>query len=370
MPKRAFERRNGLLIDHYLLPSGRQCTAQIPAQRVGEPLSEEQLRGARESSKLGEDRRSGAYLLRQEPKTEATLESLLVGLEAGNIAAPMGLLEYLDDPRVRPALVEAVRRAPSDSLGNFAQVVGLAGGPGAKEALRGRMEELLASPATFADSSFFNFAAGGAAVVAESLLRFDADDTAAAQCLRRLFTHPCAQNRVSTAMHAASAYRHELKTEAMQLLESMLRPLLDEPDTDLFFAALPALEKIEPQATTERCLELLDAEDELMARAANALLHLPLTQSAVVPRLVEWISKQQAIRNALWVAFALGSLAPEDVRVDLVRRALADESPSLRWEAINCLRALERQQMMELARSALNDETDPALAKALEAALS
>ena len=171
-------------------------------------------------------------------------------------------------------------------------------------------------------------------------------------------------------MCAASAYRHELKTEAMQLLESMLRPLLDEPDTDLFFAALPALEKLEPQATTERCLKLLDAEDDLMARAANALLHLPLTQSAVVPRLVEWISKQQAIRNALWVAFALGSLAPEDVRVGLVRRALANESPTLRWEAINCLRALERPTMIELARAALKDEPDPALAKALEAAVS
>lgn len=107
-----------------------------------------------------------------------------------------------------------------------------------------------------------------------------------------------------------------------------------------------------------------------MARAANALLHLPLTQSAVVPRLVEWISKQHTVRNALWVAFALGSLAPEDVRVELVRRALADESPSLRWEAIQSLRALERQQMIELARAALKDEPDPALAKALEAALS
>lgn len=370
MPKRAFERREGLLIDRYVLPSGRECTAQIPAQRVGEPLSDEQLRGARDSSKLRADRGSGAYVLSQEPKTEATLESLLVGLDAGNIAAPMGLLKYLDDPRVRPALVGAVRRAPPDSLANFAQVVGFAGGPGARETLRARMEELLSSAATFEDSSFFNFTAGSAASIAEAILRLDADDTAAAQCLRRLFTHPCAANRRGATMCAASAYRHELKTEAMQLLESMLRPLLDEPDSDFFFAAFPALEKLEPQATTSRCLKLLDAEDELMARAANALLHLPLTQSAVVPRLVEWISKQQAIRNALWVAFRLGSLAPEDVRVDLVRRALADESPSLRWEAIQSLHVLERQQMIELARAAMKDETDPALAKALEAAFS
>ncbi|MBM4780468.1 MAG: hypothetical protein GQE15_22420 [Archangiaceae bacterium] len=282
----------------------------------------------------------------------------------------MGLLKYLDDPRVRPALVEAVRRAPPDSLANFAQVVGFAGGSGARETLRARMEELLSSAATFEDSSFFNVTAGSAASIAEAILRLDADDTAAAQCLRRLFTHPCAANRRRATMCAASAYRHGLMTEAMQLLESMLRPLLDEPDTDLFFAALAALEKLEPRATTERCLKLLDAEDELMARAANALLHLPLTQSAVVPRLVEWISKQQVVRSALWVAFRLGSLAPEDVRVDLVRRALADESPSLRWEAIENLHALNQQQVIELARAALKDEPDPALAKALEAALS
>lgn len=366
--KRAFERRDGLLVDHYESPSGRKNTALIPAQRVGEPLSEEQLRGARESSTQGQDRRSGAYLLRQEPQSEETLSALLVGLAAGNIEAPMGLLKYLDDPRVRPALIDAVRRAPADSLANVAQVVGLAGGAGAKEALRARMDELLSAAATFEDSSFYNFTAGSAAVVAESLLRLDADDTAAAKALRRLFiTHPCEMNRRNVAMHAASAYRRGQVTEAMQELEAMLRPLT-EADAELFFAALPALKKLEPRATTERCLKLLDDEDELMARAANALLLLPLTQGAVVPRLLEWISRQSTVRSALFVAFALGALAPEALRVSLVRRALADESPSLRWAAIERLRALERQQMIDLARAALTDEPDPALAKALEAA--
>lgn len=229
------------------------------------------------------------------------------------------------------------------------------------------MTELMASAATFEDSSFFNFTAGSAAAVAESLLRLDADDTAAAQCLRRLFTHPCASNRQNAAMHAASAYRRGQVTEAMQELEAMLRPLT-EADAELFFVAFPALKKLEPRATTERCLKLLDDEDELMARAANALLLLPLTQGAVVPRLPEWISRQSSVRSALFVAFALGALAPEALRVSLVRRALADESPSLRWAAIERLPALERQQMIDLARAALTDEPDPALAKALEAA--
>lgn len=368
MPKRAFERREGLLVDHYESPSGRKSSVLIPAQHVGEPLSEEQLRGARESSKQGEDR-SGAYLLRQEQRSDETLEALLVGLAAGNIAAPMGLLDYLDDRRVRPALVEAVRRAPPDSLANVAQVVGLAGGVGAKEALRARMDELLAAAATFEDSSFFNFTAGSAAAVAESLLRLDADDTAAAQCLRRLFTHPCASNRQNAAMHAASGYRHELRTEAMQQLDAMLRPLT-EADADFFFAAFPALQKLEPAASTERCLRHLDDEDELMARAANALLLLPVTQGAVVPRLLEWISRQSTVRSAMFVAFALGALVPEALRVSLVRRALADESPSLRWAAIERLPALERPQSAELAATALKDEPDPALAKVLGAAVS
>lgn len=369
MPKRAFERRDGVLFDRYEFPPGQKCTAQFSAQSLGEPLSDEQLQLARESSAQAGDRAQGAYTLRWENKTEQSLEALLRGLAAGNIGAPSALFQYLDDPRVRPALIEAARRAAPGSLSNFAQAVGIAGGAGAREVLRQRMEELLAASETFEDSSFFNFTAGAAATVAEALLQLDPDDTAGASCLRTLMTHPCRHNRENAAMHAASAYRPRLKTEAMQVLESILRPLVQDPDDLLFFAAIEALKALEPKAVTERCVKLLDSEvDEPIPRAANYLATFSLSKNAVVPRLVDWLSRQRVVRNALPVAWVLGSLIPEPLRLDLLRRALADESPSQRWAAIRLLDSLEQGLKRELATAALADETDPALKRALTAA--
>lgn len=369
MTKRAFERRDGVLFDTYELPSGQKCTAQFSAQSLGESLSEEQLHHARKSSAQERDLAQGAFALRYEEKSEQTLQALLEGLAAGNIAAPHTLFQYLDDPRVRPALVEAARRADPSGLANVAQMVGIVGGRGARDVLRQRMEELLAAPETFEDSSFLNFTAGAAATVADSLLRLDPDDTPAANCLRRLLTHPCPRNRHSAAMCAAGAYRHRMKTEAMQVLESILRPLVHDPDDRLFFSAIEALKAIEPQAVTERCVKVLEGDvDEPIPRAASYLTSLSLSENAIVPRLVDWISRQRVVRNALPVAWALGSLVPEGLRVDLLRRALADESPSQRWDAIRLLNSFEQELKTELAAAALADETDPALKRALTAA--
>lgn len=369
MTKRAFKRRDGVLFDSYEFPSGQKFTAQFSAQSLGEPLSDEQLQLARESSAQAGDRAQGAFTLRWEEKSAQSLEALLRGLVAGNIGAPAALFQYLDDPRVRPALIEAARTADSSKLANVAQVVGLVGGPEARDVLRQRLEALLAASETFEDSSFFNFTAGTAATVAEALLQLDPDDTAGANCLRTLMTHPCRLNRENAAMHAASAYRRRMKTEAMQVLESTLRPLVHDPDDLLFFAAIEALKALEPRAVTERCVKILEGDvDEPIPRAAGYLTSVSLSENAIVPRLVDWISRQRGVRNALPVAWTLGSLVPESLRLDLLRQALADESPSQRWDAIRLLNSLEQEPRKALAAVALADEPDPGLKRALTAA--
>jgi hypothetical protein len=371
MAKRVFERRDGQLFDRYELPSGKQCTAQFSAQRLGEPLPEEQLHAARESASQQLDRRSGAYVLRAEEKHADTLEALLAGLSAGNIRAPMTLLAYLDDPRVRPALVEATRLARPESLANVAQVLGIVGGPGAREVLRQRMEALLAAPETFEDSTFMNFTAGSAATVAKSLLGLDAEDIAAANCLCRLLTHPCANNRSNAAGCAAAAYRHGLKTEAMQRLAAALQPLVHNQDDELFLSAIEGLKALEPRAVIDRCVRLLDGEvNEPYSRAAIILVGLPLWESAdVLPRLIEWLSGHRTHRVVLPIAGALGSLVPAELRLDLLRRALADDSPSQRWTAIRLLGSLPLGQRVELVSIAVADEPDAALKNALTAAI-
>lgn len=150
MTKRPFIRKDGVARDTFELPGGKRCTRDLPLQTLDGPLSDEQRSRARGSARQEWDPEDGAHVLSWEQGQSAeTLEALLAGLAAGNFAAPMPLLRYVDNPAVRPALVEAVRRASPEHLANFAQVVGLAGGPGAKEALRERLTELMALPTTF-----------------------------------------------------------------------------------------------------------------------------------------------------------------------------------------------------------------------------
>lgn len=366
MAKRPFERQGGVLSDRYRSHWGQECNALIPASRLGEVSTEEELRLARESVAQPIDRHYGALALRTQTSHEA-LEALLTGLRAGNKAAPMPLLAYLDDPRVRPALIDSLRTTPLDSIANVAQVVGMAGGAGAKEGLRARLRELLGDRETFADSSFFNFQAGSAATVAQALLALDPDDAGAAECLHQLLAHPCARNRRDAARCISEAFRREMKTEAMRALESSLRTLLTSTDHEAFLAAAPGLLSLETNAVVARCLQLLRETNELSCSAAGVMSRRPL--AAAVPALLDWLGRHPDLQESLSIVAQLGALVPEALHRDLLRRVLADEAPSLRWRAIDDLSrsSLERSARVELAAAALADEPDPALRKALSA---
>jgi hypothetical protein len=136
MVKRPFVRRDGYLFDTYLLPNGKECTHQMPALLLDEPVTEELRADARKAAASEHDLAHGAGLLRwdKDPSPE-TVAALLAGLRAGNFGAPSALLGYVDRPEVRPALIDAVRRIKPEHLANFAQAVGIAGGSGATDVL-------------------------------------------------------------------------------------------------------------------------------------------------------------------------------------------------------------------------------------------
>ena len=369
MPKRPFIRRDGYLFDTYLLANGKECTHQMPALLLDEPLTDELRSAARQSAASGWDAAHGAALLGwDQQRSPESLQALLDGLQAGNIAAPMPLLQYVDSPEVRPALIDALRRAKPEFLSNVAQVVGLAGGEGAGEVLASRLTEILALPQTLENHPFFNDLAGSAATLAVALLALDPDSTIGADAFERLWSHPCRFNQRSTVADAASAFGHPLQTGAMRRIRALLEPLIEGPDEELFLAGLKAFGKLAPERTRDRCLRSLGSDrDEAFSAALFYLLSLPLS-SGVLPRLLDWLDGEAPLRNAIAVAGSLGSLVSQARLRELCTRGLADESPTLRLDAWRLLCLLEPEVARAVASEAAKDEPDPGIRRRLETA--
>jgi hypothetical protein len=365
--KRPFVRRDGYLFDTYLLSNGKECTHQMPALLLDEPLTDELRGAARESAASEWDPAHGAGLLGwDKERSPESLKALLAGLQAGNIGAPMPLLQYVDSPEVRPALIEAVRRTKPEHLANFAQVVGLAGGEGAVEVLEQRLAEILGLPQTFEDHPFFNDLAGSAVTLAVASLALDPDSSIGADAFERLWNHPCRFNQRSTVSDAASAFRRHLQTEAMRRIKALLEPLVEGPDDELFLAGLRAFGKLSPERTKRRCLESLSHESEdTFPAALFYLVSLPLG-AGVLPDLLAWLEGHRPLRNAITVAGSLGKLVPPGRLRELCTRGLADESPTLRLDAWRLLRLLEPNEAHAMAHAAASDEPDPSLRRRLE----
>jgi hypothetical protein len=298
------------------------------------------------------------YALGDEHSPEI-LEQLLIALEKGHIAAPSPLTRYADDPRVQPALLNAVRTVPLDSLANFAQGLGIVGGTGARDALRARIQEALSDAHTFAPDPFFNSRAGAATTCAEELLYLDPDDQLAADALVRLVGHVCDFNRRSAAWAAAKVLeRHKsLRTQPLRQLRAALTALIDTPNDDLFSVVAPVL--WEDPRVPARVSRLLESRSR--AKQEFALRVVWKIESRGWPLIIKWGSRP---RDPVLVLTALGPnvrLLPDARRAEIAALGLANAAPSVRRDAASVLPSLDETVAAKLARHALKDEPDPAI---------
>lgn len=339
--KRAFVRGEGKLLDEYEEPGGKGMRVILSDDRLGETSTE----------------------VHHEHSSEL-LDRLLAELEAGNVGAPGTLVAFANDPRVQPALIRATRRVPDEDLANFAQALGLTGGEGAAEVLRERMERLLKDPKTFADDAFFNWKAGSLASVAAALLRLGSDPRRAAEVIVRFLTHPCSGNRQTAARYASEALQRTLPDDVRQLLLSSTTPLLAADDVDAFGAIAPALAEGHLDAVLGRCEALLQEPDigkrEVAIRVMGELRH-----ERALRLLATHLPHERSLRLACSTAMKVVRDVPTELLVDLARRTLADESPSLRLAGLSLLGVLPAEEAFGIARGALADEPDPLLQKRL-----
>jgi hypothetical protein len=330
---------------------------------LGELLTDEERAAAMDAARSAH---GSSYPLRGDASPEV-LEALLEGLRRFNWSAPLALLKFIDEPRVQPALVEAARECDASDLANFAQVIGLAGGPGAREVLTARIEELAARADTFADAAFFNDEAGALATAASALLGLQPDADLAADALLRLFDHPCRFNRRSAFQRVTSVVRRSSasSTHAMRKLTVALRAAEDDDDDELFLILLPSHR---PGDTSHRPrLErmLSHEESDIRQRCIGVFSEAPVLSAWSLARLRARLQDEPSLRLRLQIAATLAPLLDESELARHVAEALEHESPSLRHAAIGLMRSLPLALADELAERALVDEPDSALARML-----
>lgn len=366
MPKRPFQRTSGLLRDEYTNPEGRPHIEHTPASLVGEKLSDaERAEGIADVVSVDPGAQFRGVHRLCEDRSAEYLASLLSSLEAGSAAAPNALLPFVEDVRVRPALAAAARRAPDRDLANFAQALALAGGESAIAVLRERLHELLNSPEVFEDDPFFNSVTGSLVTVARGLLRLGANQEKAATVLARVVReHPCGFNRRSAAYQICEALEEAIPAEAKRTLDGVLAEQLATDDPEMLAAIAATLAKASPDQVFVRCSELLsDTSSDVRIGVTRALQRMEHQKARAL--LLEHLPREPWLRSAAQIAAHLGQDVSASFRADIAKRALADDSPSLRKGGAALLRDLDPETARDLAQGALADEPDPLLRKRL-----
>ena len=368
MSKRPFVRRGGTLIDDYEEPAGKKYSWEMPASMLGETLSVEERNEVLSRTRTA---RGSAYAMHSDRSPEL-LDALLAGLENLNMGNPMPLTMFLDDARVQPALVNATRRAPAGELANFAQVLGMIGGPGSRDVLRERLQELAVDGETFDDDPFFNAKAGSLATTACSLLALDPDADAAAAALLRLFEHPCAFNRRSAYRDAASLVRRARagRTGPMRRLADAIAVASNTDDEQLFLFLCQVGHGPAALAHRDRLERLLcDASLDTRDSVVNVLVQPPLLSVWSLVCLRDRLPHEPSRRLRRTIAAHLGSLLTPDDLAALVEDALADESPSLRYRAVDVLEQLPGRVAAQIASRSVIDEPDAGIKRRLQESL-
>jgi HEAT repeat protein len=179
----------------------------------------------------------------------------------------------------------------------------------------------------------------------------------------------CGFNRTTAVRKAAKELaRHEhLRTKPLRDLRAKLTALIDTPDDDLFCALVPAVWRDKDKRVPERLSRLLRSRSR--KKQQIALSALRKLEYEGWPLLMEWASQP---RDHLLVLSTLGPnlrLLPDARRAEIAKRALADESPTIRYEGAEVLSTLGPTMAAKLARQALKDDPDPLIRTKLSAFL-
>jgi hypothetical protein len=359
--KLAFDRIGAFLVN----PQGAGGEVWIHASLLGEEPSAEQ-RLAYISDVKSDDparQREGITALGWKRSPEY-LDALLHALEMNCAEAARVLVAFVDDLRVRPALVNALRLAPLDALHAFAGAAGTVGGEGALAALRERLREATSTVGTPGSSSLPNNRDRIVVDLAREILGLDPDDTDAAEHMAQALRRSSGFRRSTIVADIVEVFRGNLQTVAMRTLGGEIDALLHSEDMESFLAAATVLVRDHSQVVLTRCeAALFEHGSRYLHSAILALARIPFPFTGrALAALGRWVCEHgEPIDMALWAAGLVHEILPTAVTEEILRHALASAAPSLRLDATRYLEHVAASTCMPLLREAVKDEPDPLL---------
>jgi len=293
----------------------------------------------------------------------ATMRALFRRLEANDWEAAGEVIARRDEAGVRRA-VDALARRIQWPHAAMEYVMAALGG----RANRATLERLLAryarSKKTFAPDPNWNRQAQIAARIASDVLKLDPESERASGLLCAMFDHPVAYNRMWATWQAtpivADAQHRRIHTVALDRLSAAIRGALDAEE-EVFIKAIPALLSLEThEATLARLKRLLSGNG---ANRNDAIWNLLQARAAVAHLgiVLEWLDHEPSHRSRVDIASYLRDILPRSTLLTLSRAGLADESPSLRVDALSLAGALPPRERCILLARAARDEPDAEL---------
>jgi hypothetical protein len=199
----------------------------------------------------------------QNDTSEEYRQGLLRSLAAGDIAAPNALARFPDDPRVRPALVDATLKASVPNLPNFAQALAIVGGPGALETLLKRFDEVRTDRRVWDDDKFSNRYAYALGHLAKDILRLDPGCAAAATTLVDLTKHRCRANRDSAIGTIVELLKTTLPERTAAILNQGIESVCTDTSPEASVLVLRLLMRRSPEEAVRRLAVILASPDAL-----------------------------------------------------------------------------------------------------------
>lgn len=376
--KKAFNKEFGILFDEVVNIGFHKSSFQTSRNNKLSPkLRKKYLADLRTGSET--EYNSALQLYHHQDKSPEFLEWLIECCERENYylhqTLSFALLNFADDEKVLPALLESAKKAPNEDFANYAQLLGMFGGKEVLVILHERFNQIKDNPKTFEKTDFVNELAFTLEIICESILSNQPNNVDVAKALVSLTEHSCAFNREKAVRTIVSFYNHfsfRVSYKVSKIFSEKLRLLLKTKDKGVFLAAIPFL--------------LIDKREKAYQKLKK--IYLKTDSKKREQDIVMWLSKIE-YHSAYWISRLVRELPEKETKplqdalnslfikpmteveiYDSIRKDLADESPSKRISAIERFSYVSERNAQRLAKEAIKDEPEILIRTKLEKYLS
>lgn len=279
-------------------------------------------------------------------------------------------VSFLDkkDERILPAIIKSFSKCPDKDLGNYVSLLGLCGGQEAKEVLKARFYKLKDNPQAFAKQKNWNDLGFSLLDICETLLKFEPDNTEAAECLVKFLKHPNSFNKEIAFSRVGNFLKNQFFSPFYQtrnIFHNAVKVFFNTNKSRILGPLLPYLFQIKPEKTYQKFKKvyLKTKKEERYNHLASSLIYSVDNSLYWICKLVRELPYEDSeyfreYLNDLQVK----SISGEELLIK-TKESLASESPNTRISTINKLQNLSNEDACKILEEALIDEPDDFIRK-------